>query len=701
MTGIGAIRRALAGVLGDDAAGVQLEETELSVRVTGKIRLGWDWSGGWNELPGPWTAARGRPVSRIEDANRALDDEARDIFDDEAAALCDCPERWQAGKTRRQDLSPCGVELICGGCGGSAEVRCGSCSGDGQVTCRTCHGSRRMTCQSCRGRGKSSVYRNQAYHDVTCSPCGGSGAINCGTCGSSGRVRCGRCNASGRVPCDTCAASGAVTRVFSGQVTVTPAVAVTPMGDLAEPIAKLLKRRQGAAGACARFETPGREVGEASAEFLGRLTVHQVNVRGSGEVASAAFVGNRPEAFRIDGRLAATARSFVESAKRAAEGGRAALEQLAGSRPWVSQLISESIGDHAPEGLRRFADAEARRAPAGEIGDIIRELFAESVHADAGDVVGDAINRIVRETRQEQGQVVSGFMIVVALTGLGLGVAAFAALLLDSMFLTLDPNAVGGWKGILSVIGLAVWGLIAWILFGRRMERFHQRVAAPSEPAGARREAIRKERSEAGAGVLLQVAASACLAGFMIFAPPWPVVVAPPSAAAAAPTDADAAALEAEAARVAELAAATLPPAVPAEPVTEPDPASLDAEAPEQEDASAAASPDGFSPNEAATPTRKDGPVEIRNPSWRRPPSVEFPERAISRGLESGVVELTCAATPAGGLAACEILSETPEGVGFGQAALNGARRARLNPRQEDGDAVGSRVRFAVRFSLQ
>jgi len=90
----------------------------------------------------------------------------------------------------------------------------------------------------------------------------------------------------------------------------------------------------------------------------------------------------------------------------------------------------------------------------------------------------------------------------------------------------------------------------------------------------------------------------------------------------------------------------------------------------------------------------------IRNPSWLRQPSIEYPERAQSRGIERGRVSLNCAVNPNGSMSDCQITSEEPSGAGFGQAALAGARRARVSPREVDGAAVGARVTFNMTFVL-
>ena len=91
-------------------------------------------------------------------------------------------------------------------------------------------------------------------------------------------------------------------------------------------------------------------------------------------------------------------------------------------------------------------------------------------------------------------------------------------------------------------------------------------------------------------------------------------------------------------------------------------------------------------------------PSVITQPAWSRQPAGEFPERALSRGIYSGTVVLSCTANPNGSLSGCSINSEDPSGAGFGQAALAGARRARLSPRTVDGAATGARVTFTTRF---
>ncbi|WP_114817771.1 energy transducer TonB [Brevundimonas bullata] len=93
-------------------------------------------------------------------------------------------------------------------------------------------------------------------------------------------------------------------------------------------------------------------------------------------------------------------------------------------------------------------------------------------------------------------------------------------------------------------------------------------------------------------------------------------------------------------------------------------------------------------------------PSVITNPSWSRQVAPEFPERAQSRGIESGSAKVNCAVAPNGSLSDCRVVDEDPAGAGFGQAVLRAARSGRLAPRTVDGAAVGARVEFTTRFRL-
>ncbi len=65
--------------------------------------------------------------------------------------------------------------------------------------------------------------------------------------------------------------------------------------------------------------------------------------------------------------------------------------------------------------------------------------------------------------------------------------------------------------------------------------------------------------------------------------------------------------------------------------------------------------------------------------------------------VQEGAVELECRVRRDRHVSDCVILSETPPGQGFGQAALNMARRARLSPQSIPSDG---KVRFRTTFRL-
>jgi len=98
------------------------------------------------------------------------------------------------------------------------------------------------------------------------------------------------------------------------------------------------------------------------------------------------------------------------------------------------------------------------------------------------------------------------------------------------------------------------------------------------------------------------------------------------------------------------------------------------------------------------TPVGPAKPTEISNVTWQRQPTPEFPERAASRGIESGTVNLVCTVAANGSATNCSIVSENPSGAGFGQAALRSMSRARFSPRTVDSVVDGGRARFTLRF---
>lgn len=95
-------------------------------------------------------------------------------------------------------------------------------------------------------------------------------------------------------------------------------------------------------------------------------------------------------------------------------------------------------------------------------------------------------------------------------------------------------------------------------------------------------------------------------------------------------------------------------------------------------------------------------PVLITRPDWiARPGDLGryYPARAIRVNRE-GAVELNCLVGTDGRLA-CTVLSETPAGYGFGEAALAIARDHQMAPAMRDGVPVEGSYRMRVPFTLQ
>jgi TonB family protein len=100
-----------------------------------------------------------------------------------------------------------------------------------------------------------------------------------------------------------------------------------------------------------------------------------------------------------------------------------------------------------------------------------------------------------------------------------------------------------------------------------------------------------------------------------------------------------------------------------------------------------------------------DLPVErtITNPDWAKIPdgndmAVYYPQIAGTIGI-GGRVVLHCAVTADGVLTACSATSETPVGMGFGDAAIAMAAKFQMRPATTDGRPVeGGQINIPIRF---
>ncbi|MDB5432531.1 MAG: energy transducer TonB [Caulobacter sp.] len=110
----------------------------------------------------------------------------------------------------------------------------------------------------------------------------------------------------------------------------------------------------------------------------------------------------------------------------------------------------------------------------------------------------------------------------------------------------------------------------------------------------------------------------------------------------------------------------------------------------------------------AAAPTaqaRATGKHVVTRPEWAVKPdaglfSRYFPERA-EREEVSGAAVISCGVAVSGDLRTCKLVSESPAGYGFGDAALRMAPHMKMTPATRDGEPVATgAVRIPLKFEL-
>lgn len=101
-----------------------------------------------------------------------------------------------------------------------------------------------------------------------------------------------------------------------------------------------------------------------------------------------------------------------------------------------------------------------------------------------------------------------------------------------------------------------------------------------------------------------------------------------------------------------------------------------------------------------AATARYSPPVVTDVPGWQTGGS-DYPERALSRGIESGRVQVMCVARSSGSLESCSILREEPAGAGFGSSALRTVRRKQVAPAMVDGRPIDDLIATVVNFRLE
>ncbi|MBI1407178.1 MAG: TonB family protein [Caulobacter sp.] len=96
----------------------------------------------------------------------------------------------------------------------------------------------------------------------------------------------------------------------------------------------------------------------------------------------------------------------------------------------------------------------------------------------------------------------------------------------------------------------------------------------------------------------------------------------------------------------------------------------------------------------------------ISKPDWVRTPGLteamrKYPERAMHDGV-SGMAEVQCTVRSDGSLTDCELLGESPAGVGFGEGALKLSSKYLLRrPSASQPPIAGRQVRYVLYWTME
>jgi TonB family protein len=105
----------------------------------------------------------------------------------------------------------------------------------------------------------------------------------------------------------------------------------------------------------------------------------------------------------------------------------------------------------------------------------------------------------------------------------------------------------------------------------------------------------------------------------------------------------------------------------------------------------------------AATASAEDKePLKDAPADWLKRPTPEnllavWPREAMRKGVDGRTV-ISCKVSEQGALFACEVISEKPEGMGFGQAAIALTPQLLMKPAIKDGKPVVTGVRLPINF---